>query len=287
MICVTGAAGFIGSHLVNTLSKEAAVVHCCDVDHPTMIKPHDLIEHLENNRPDAIFHLGGLSSTTATDTVAITANNILLSCALLEFSINAQVPFVYASSASVYGLGKSGFKENCFSTPLHYYGISKASFDMYVLQKIKDNPKARIFGLRYFNVYGNNEGHKGDQASPVHKFLNQARSTGQIRIFEGSHNFLRDFVHVDDVVKITKCAINFDKSGIYNVGTGSPRSFLDVANIIVAQTNAGQIIEIPFPDKLVNKYQKFTCSDNTKINSTVCSHGRICLEDGIKRVING
>ena len=177
----------------------------------------------------------------------------------MDICIENEIPFVYASSASVYGLGEFGFSEDSRLNPLNYYAISKASFDMFVGKKILDNPKANIVGLRYFNVYGHNEDHKGDMASPVHKFLMQSKNS-KIRVFEGSENFRRDFVHVDDVVDITKAAIDF-MPGIYNVGTGISRTFLEVAEIISRITGA-EIEEIPFPDHLVGKYQDFTCSDN-------------------------
>jgi ADP-L-glycero-D-manno-heptose 6-epimerase len=170
---------------------------------------------------------------------------MLLSCELLEACIARDIPFIYASSASVYGLGASGFSEDTPLAPLNYYAISKAYFDTVVSQKIIDNPNAKIVGLRYFNVYGSGEEHKGDMASPIHKFFKQAGEKGEIQIFKGSENYLRDFIHVSDIVRITKNAISL-APGIYNVGTGKARSFYDVANIISNITGAA-IKEIPFP----------------------------------------
>ena len=281
MVVITGANGFIGSHLVQLFKNPLK----CDVTSFAMVHPASLFFHIRYKKPAAIFHLGAVSSTTETDSVKITQNNILFSCELLEHCIENNIAFVYASSASVYGLGNNGFDENARMDPLNYYAISKSSFDLIVKQKIIDNPQAKIVGLRYFNVYGTNEGHKVDMASPVHKFLEQAKETNEIKIFEESEYYLRDFVHVDDVVNITKEAFNFP-SGIYNVGTGNARSFLDVAQIIANATDS-KITEIPFPQHLVGKYQKYTCSDNTKINSTDYNTKRISLEEGIKRVING
>jgi ADP-L-glycero-D-manno-heptose 6-epimerase len=280
MVVITGANGFIGSHL-NKLFKDCLK---CDVNNRNMVHPNDLFYRIRDKKPDTIFHLGAISSTTETKSVAITENNILLSCKILEYCIKEGVNFVYASSASVYGLGEEGFKEDIIARPLNYYANSKMSFDFFASQKILDHPNAKIIGLRYFNVYGPNEDHKQNMASPVHKFFKQAEETKKIKIFKGSEYFLRDFIHVDDVVSITKQSVNFP-SGIYNVGTGIARSFLDVAEIISSLTNAN-IKEIPFPNHLQGKYQEFTCSDNTKITSVGYIGDRISLEDGIMRTVN-
>jgi ADP-L-glycero-D-manno-heptose 6-epimerase len=151
---------------------------------------------------------------------------------------------------------------------------------------MKDHPHARIYGLRYFNVYGRGEEQKGAMASPVHKFLKQAFLENEIQIFEGSENFSRDFIHVNDVVAITNAAANFTQSGIYNVGTGTSRSFLEVAQIIGSLTKT-PVREIPFPSHLRGKYQAFTKSENIKINSTGYPLKRVSLEDGILEVFNG
>jgi len=281
---VTGAAGFIGSNLVDRLDEKAFY---CDPRDKSMIHPENCCNFLKNSgKIEAVFHLGAISSTTVTDIIALTKQNILFSSELLTTCIEMNIPFVYASSASVYGLGKNGFSEDAPMTPINYYAVSKSVFDMYTLQKIQDNPAAHIIGLRYFNVYGRNESHKQDMASPVHKFINQAKSTKKINIFSGSENYIRDFVHVSDAVSITMSALNFNTSGIYNVGTGTKRSFLDVANIVSNLTKA-TIMEVPFPNHLRGKYQEFTCSDNEKINSIGHPSARISLEDGIQEVYSG
>jgi ADP-L-glycero-D-manno-heptose 6-epimerase len=275
---VTGAAGFIGSNLVRLLDSPI----CCDPRDARMYHPDEIEKVIDLQKPDVVYHLGAISSTTEHDISLISKNNVFFSCMLLEKCINLNIPFVYASSASVYGLGNSGFSESVETTlPLNYYAISKDSFDKFAIQKIKDNKNSRIIGLRYFNVYGNGEAHKGDMASPVHKFLQQAKSDGKIKIFKGSENFLRDFICVDDVSAITLESKLFP-SGIYNVGTGKPNSFLSVAKIIADLTGA-KIVEIPFPDHLVGKYQTLTQSDNTKINKVFTSE-RTGLFEGIKNV---
>lgn len=275
---ITGANGFIGSDLANKFSNK----FCCDIDVAGMYNPEVSLEILKSGAISSVYHLGAISSTTETSLDKISYHNILFSSQLLDICIEKQIPFIYASSASVYGLGNFGFSEDCRLSPLNYYAISKATFDAFVERKILDYPSANIVGLRYFNVYGHNEDHKGDMASPVHKFLLQSNDS-EIKIFEGSENFKRDFIHVDDVTDITKSAINFDP-GIYNVGTGTARSFLEVAEIISALTNAS-IKTIQFPEHLIGKYQDFTCSDNKEINHFY-SLKRTPLEEGIRKVIN-
>jgi len=274
-VLITGSSGFIGSHLTKLFDNFTP----CDLDcFDGKNSQEYALMKITNKEVIAVYHLGAISSTTETDIGLISDTNITLSSVLLDACIEAGIPFVYASSASVYGLGKNGFCEDTVLTPLNYYAISKSAFDKIAMQKIIDNPSSEIVGLRYFNVYGPGEEHKHDQASPVHKFLKQARTNGRIKIFEGSHGFKRDFIHVDNVAQITKSAIFFD-SGIYNVGTNNPRSFFDVAKIISDLTGA-DIEEVAFPSHLIGKYQDYTCSDNSKINSQISSD-RIDLEEGI------
>lgn len=282
MICITGAHGFIGSHLVASIDNEQEIV-CCDVRGEDMVRPDDLMELLKTRKPSAVYHLGAISTTTETNTAAISLHNILFSCRLLEYCICHDIPFVYASSASVYGLGEHGFDEETQLTPLNYYAISKASFDRFVLQKIKDNPDAKIYGLRYFNVYGENESHKKDMASPVHKFFKQSKQTGTIKVFEGSEDFFRDFVYVQDVVDITLSIEKHNQSGIYNAGSGIARSFMEVAENVSKITGA-KIVKIPFPAKLKGKYQRYTCSDNSKITQIGVDPQRTSIEEGIQNV---
>ena len=284
MIYVTGAAGFIGSHLVKELKSKNHEVMSCDVRSPLMIQPEDLLYNFKKNRPRVVFHLGAISSTVESNTVSMTESNILLSCRLLEYCLALDVPFVYASSASVYGLGEHGFSEASPHTPLNYYAISKSSFDMYALQKLKDKPDSRVFGLRFFNVYGTNEDHKGNMASPVHKFIKQSKEKGEIEIFKGSENFKRDFIHVSDVIKATLAAKDFSEPGIYNVGTGKAKSFKDVA-LAVSEAMGSEIKEIAFPSHLVGKYQSYTCSNNTKIKSQGFKIKHKSLKDGVSQVL--
>ena len=269
MYLVTGTKGFIASHLCERLNN---FMECNEMFDPSKFT---------GDLPEAVFHLGAISATTTTDTRKLAHWNILSSCELLEWCVERDIPFVYASSSSVYGLGENGFAEDAPMVPINYYAISKASFDMFALQKIKDKPNAKIFGLRYFNVYGSNEHNKGPMASPVCKFIKQAREDGEIKVFEGSGEYIRDFISVDDVVDITLAAKDFKESGVYNAGTGVTRTFLDVAKIISDRTGA-KITEIPFPSHLVGKYQAFTKSDPTKLLNAY-KHTFLTLEQGIEK----
>jgi ADP-L-glycero-D-manno-heptose 6-epimerase len=161
----------------------------------------------------------------------------------------------------VYGQNSS-FVEDGPANPQSPYAWSKYLFDRHV--KINRFDKIVVQGFRYFNVYGPHEDHKNDQASPYYKFEKQAQETGVIKLFEGSENYLRDFVPVETVVDVHEKFLNVKESGVWNIGTGKPRSFLDVANEIAKKYNA-KIEYIPIPDNLTNQYQKYTCADLTKL----------------------
>jgi len=282
MILITGAAGFIGSCLLEAIAEPTV---CADPAGYNMLAPERAIVRLQNSKDiSCVYHMGAISSTTETNSVKLTENNILYSLRILEICIAKQIPFIYASSASVYGAAAGIQSESQLLAPLNAYASSKSALDYFVQLKIDSHPDAHIVGLRYFNVFGHREYHKGDMASPVHKFTIQGRKTGKIKIFEGSSDFQRDFVHIDDVVTMTLAAPNFKSSGIYNVGTGTARSFQDVAEIIAAETGA-VIEEIPFPPHLKGKYQKYTCSDNHKISIAGYNESRQNLEEGIRKTL--
>jgi ADP-L-glycero-D-manno-heptose 6-epimerase len=282
MILVTGAAGFIGSCLLEAITEPTV---CADPAGYNMLAPEEAIAELQSSKDiSCVYHLGAISSTTETNSVKLTENNILYSLRILEVCIIKQIPFIYASSASVYGAATGIQSESQLLAPINAYASSKSALDYFVQLKIDSHPDAHIIGLRYFNVFGHREHHKGDMASPVHKFTIQGRKTGKIKIFEGSSEFQRDFIHIDDVVAMTLAAPNLKSSGIYNVGTGAARSFQDVAEIIAAATGA-VIEEIPFPQHLKGKYQKYTCSDNHKISMAGYNEPRQSLEEGIRKTL--
>ena len=243
MNIVTGTGGFIGKHFKNSLKNVLEV----EID--------DCFKLLEDfnrwDEVDMIVHQGALSSTTNRNVDMIYRYNIDFSIRLFEKAIKHGIPVKYASSASVYG------NQEKIINPLNYYAMSKATVDYWVIENM--DRFRHVQGFRYFNVYGEGEEHKGDQASPISKFTKQVRETGKLKLFEGSDKFLRDFVCVDDIVDVV--LNNNAPSGIYDLGTGKPISFQEVADLVIKK-EGGDIEYIPFPDHLKDKYQTYTCADN-------------------------
>jgi ADP-L-glycero-D-manno-heptose 6-epimerase len=253
-ILVTGHKGFIGQNLTKALIEQGHFVD--GYEWPDRL-PY-LYEY------DWVIHLGAISTTTETNVEKIMDQNFDFSVKLINLCKEFGVNFQYASSASVYGL-KEEFKEDSPVNPLSPYAWSKYLFDRYVQQNYWGNI---VQGFRYFNVYGPHEEHKGNQASPYHKFTEQAKTTGNIKLFEGSDTFLRDFVPVEHVVDIHKKFLNIKESGIWNVGTGIARSFKDIATEI-ADKHKATITYIPMPANLKLQYQAYTKADITKLKATL------------------
>jgi len=243
MIILTGDEGFIGKKFLEKLSGKNVI---------TVEKRnswHFRQSFNEWHKVELILHQGAISDTTCTNLKAINHFNVEFTQWLFEQAIKYQIPIKYASSASVYG------NQQGIINPLNYYAISKVITD-YWAQDHLDEFKL-VQGFRYFNVYGEGEDHKEDQASPVHKFTKQVKDVGALKLFEGSDKFLRDFICVDDVVDIV---LNNDKpSGIYDLGTSNPTSFQEVGEL-VAEKYSGIIKYIPFPEHLKGKYQTYTCA---------------------------
>ncbi|MCL2295398.1 MAG: ADP-glyceromanno-heptose 6-epimerase [Spirochaetes bacterium] len=278
MIIVTGGAGFIGSNIVKGLN-DRGIEDIIIVDNLRHSEKHlnlnslkfkdillteDFLNKLDSiDNISAISHQGACSDTMETDGAFMMKNNYEFSKQLYNFCSRKNIKFIYASSASVYGNGDKGFKEERSNEyPLNIYAYSKYLFDQYVRDNAKSS-KNQIVGLRYFNVYGPQENHKGKMASVFFHFCNQAKETGVIKVFEGSKNFLRDFVFVDDIVKINLHFLDNNISGIFNCGTGQCKSFYDAAIAIKEQfaDKEIRIEEIPFPEKLKGKYQAYTKAD--------------------------
>ena len=278
MIVVTGGAGFIGSNIVKGLN-DRGIEDILVVDSLKYSEKHlnlnslkfkdflpmeDFMDKLDTfTNISIISHQGACSDTMETDGAFMMKNNYEFSKQLYNFCRRKEIKFIYASSASVYGNGDKGFKEEVSNEyPLNIYAYSKFLFDQYVRSNAGSS-KNQVVGLRYFNVYGPQENHKGKMASVFFHFFNQAKETGIIKVFEGSKNFLRDFVFVDDIVNINLHFHDNNISGIFNCGTGECKSFYDVAMAIKEQFPGKnvKIEEIPFPDKLKGKYQAYTKAD--------------------------
>jgi len=258
-ILITGYKGFIGQNMVKAMA-----------DHNLYL--YEWGEVLDNKlfkKLDWVIHLGAISSTTETNVEKVYQQNVeftlTLSLLCKQYSVNMQ----YASSASIYGLNLD-FSEDAPKSPQSPYAWSKFIIDRYMENTFfnKTNNDIIVQGLRYFNVYGPHENHKEDQASPYFKFEKQAKETGVIKIFEGSENYLRDFIHVDTVCKIHKALLEKDVSGIFNVGMGDTKSFLNIAEEIANKYNA-KIMFIPMPENIRKQYQTYTCADVTKLNGVL------------------
>ena len=302
MILVTGGAGFIGSNLVHALNAAGAddIVVADDLTDGDkcrnlsrarfldLIDSDDLFARL-NSLPkiDAVLHQGACSATTERDGRFLLRNNIEYSKRLITWCLEREVPVLFASSASVYGEGDHGFCETADSEePLNAYAFSKWVVDCWIRRQLP-KAKSQLVSLRYFNVYGPNEIHKAAQGmcSPILHFHRQIAEDGAIKLFAGSDNFRRDFVHVDDCCAVNRWFIEHDVSGIFNCGTGTARSFADVAQAMEGCYDNATVTEVPFPDHLKGKYQAFTQADLTKLREAGCDHDFTTLEDGIARYV--
>lgn len=318
---VTGAAGFIGANLVKGLNARGITdiiavddlthgdkfVNLADCEIADYLDRESFLHELEdgafNGAIEAVLHQGACADTTETDGRYMMQNNYRYSRALLDYCAADQIPFIYASSAAVYGASTTFRETRECEGPLNVYGYSKFLFDQHVRRNWADL-SAQVVGLRYFNVYGEREQHKGRMASVAFHFFNQYRTAGSVKLFEGSGGYgngeqRRDFVSVEDIVKINLFFLdNPGKSGIFNAGTGAAQSFNDVA---VATVNAcrraqhqpalelaemqrqGAIQYIPFPPDLRGKYQSFTQADMSALRAAGYAEPLLTVERGVAR----
>jgi ADP-L-glycero-D-manno-heptose 6-epimerase len=316
---VTGACGFVGSNIVKALnargiSNIVAVDNLARADKFKNIVDCEIAEYVDKNDflevvesgelggdIDAIFHQGACSDTMETDGRYMMENNYRYSLSLLDYCVEEGVPLIYASSASVYGGGRTFREDRSFESPLNIYGYSKFLFDQAVRARI-DSVESQIAGFRYFNVYGPRESQKGRMASTAFHFFNQHRAGGKVKLFEGNDGYgngeqSRDFVSVEDVVKVNLYFLDHPEvSGIFNLGTGRSQPFNDMAVAVVnalrkhegkaaldlsAMKSQGIIEYIPFPDALKGKYQSFTQADISLLREGGYTESFLSVEEGV------
>ncbi|WP_107929065.1 ADP-glyceromanno-heptose 6-epimerase [Neisseria animaloris] len=325
-IIVTGAAGFIGSNIVKALNERGitdiiAVDNLtrgekfknlaeCEISH--YLDKHEFIRQVrEHLLPfddiEAVFHDGACSDTMEHNGLYMMDNNYQYSLDLLDWCQDERIPFLYASSAAVYGKGEIFREERELEKPLNVYGYSKFLFDQVVRRRMEEGLTAQVAGFRYFNVYGPREQHKGRMASVAFHHFNQYREQGYVNLFGENEGYgngeqTRDFVSVEDVVKVNLFFFdNPEKSGIFNLGTGRSQPFNDLA---AATVNACRVAEgkpamslqelveeeliryIPFPDSLKGKYQSFTEADISRLREAGYEEAFLDVDEGVSRYVH-
>jgi ADP-L-glycero-D-manno-heptose 6-epimerase len=323
MIIVTGAAGFIGANLVKALNargetdivavdnlargdKFRNLVDCSIADY---IDKEAFLGQLGAGAFDgeiaAILHQGACSDTMESNGRYMMENNYRYSAELLEYCQAEEIPFIYASSAAVYGAGTVFREDPMLERPLNVYGYSKALFDQLVRRRWRENT-AQVVGLRYFNVYGPREAHKGRMASVALHFFHQYCSEGSVKLFEGSGGYtpgeqLRDFVSVEDVVAVNLHFLAHPEgAGIFNLGTGNAQTFnaVAVATVNAVRASRGEpaldleqmlskrLIEyVPFPPGLKDKYQSYTQADLAQLRKAGYRAPFLTVEEGVSRYV--
>jgi ADP-L-glycero-D-manno-heptose 6-epimerase len=316
---ITGGAGFIGSNIAAALDDSGAVIVVSDWIGKDdfkwrniakrrlfdIVPPDETAAFLEANRGSVrgVVHMGAISTTTETDVDAIVRNNIRLSIDLWSYCAKEKIPLVYASSAATYGDGRAGFDDRFDSAylsqlrPLNAYGWSKNLFDRWALRAIESDAPCppRWAGLKFFNVYGPNEYHKGSQRSVGAQLHAQIRERGRVRLFRSENpdypdgGQLRDFVWVGDCVRIALWALEDPAapSGLYNAGSGVARSFLEKAKIIFKEMGAEPDVEfVDLPSNLLGKYQYYTCANLEKLRAAGFTGTPTSLEDGLRAYVH-
>lgn len=290
MIYITGGNGFIGANLANELRNIGKEVRVVDFVGEVYCNPMTFLRLIEeedsfSQNIETVYHQGACSDTTCYDPFYMMRVNFNYSVRLLNACMKKGIRIIYASSAAVYGDGP--YREDGNTDPKNIYAKSKSMFDDYVECFLNQQNLSQIVGLRYFNVYGPLEQNKGKMASVIYQFHNQIRENKKIKIFKNSQNYTRDFISVEDLVKVNLHFYNNKHiSGIYNCGTGISRSFYDIAKIMKNHYDF-EIEEIDMPRELHGKYQKYTCSDNSRlVGEANYNESFFTLEEGIKHYVD-
>ncbi|MGZ3283690.1 MAG: ADP-glyceromanno-heptose 6-epimerase [Xanthobacteraceae bacterium] len=315
MLLVTGGAGFIGSNLIaglNEVGRTDIVVN--DVLGNTgkwrnlgkrqvadVVPPGELSEWLDGRKLDAVVHLGAISDTTAADGDLVLATNFRLSLRLLDWCTATRTPFLYASSAATYGAGAEGFDDEWSPAalqrlrPMNLYGFSKHLFDLAVVDRFAKRAKLppQWVGLKFFNVFGPNEYHKGEMTSLIGKRFEDAKAGKPVRLFKSHRDGIgdgeqkRDFIYVDDAVAVMRWLLDTPAvSGIFNVGTGKARSFRDlIAAMFRALGHAPNIEYIDMPPTIRDQYQYFTQAKVENLRKAGYNADFTSLEEGVNRYV--
>lgn len=310
MIIVTGGAGLIGSNIIAGLNargeKDILVVdhlkngrkmrNLADLEIRDYMDRNDFLEQVRAGRDfgpvQAVFHEGACSATTEWDGQFIMRNNFEYSKELLHWCQAVGAQYLYASSASVYGLAEHGFREErACERPINMYAYSKFQFDQYV-RSLAGQLTSQVVGFRYFNVYGPREAHKGSMSSTPFHFNNQVLGHGVARLFAGTDGYAdgeqqRDFVYVEDCVAVNLWFLDHpDRSGIFNLGTGRAQTFNDVARAVLKWHGHGRVEYIPFPDHLKGAYQSYTQADITALRAAGYEGRFHTVEEGVAKYLD-
>jgi len=315
MLLVTGGAGFIGSNVVASLNEAGrADIAISDVlgsdgkwrnlarrQIADFVPPPELRRWLDGRKLEAVIHLGAISSTTATDGDAVIENNFRLSLHLLDWCTAARTPFIYASSAATYGDGQQGYSDDWTQDalkrlkPMNLYGWSKQIFDLAVVERVgrKDKLPPQWAGLKFFNVFGPNEYHKGEMMSLVAKRFDEAKAGKTVRLFKSHRPGIadgdqrRDFIYVDDAIAVVRWLVETPAvSGIFNVGTGVARSFRELMNAMFAALGRAPAIEyIDMPASIRDSYQYFTQAETANLRRAGYNADFTPLDAAVKRYV--
>jgi ADP-L-glycero-D-manno-heptose 6-epimerase len=317
MLLVTGGAGFIGSNVVAALNDAGRTdVAVCDVlghdgkwhnlakrQLADFVPPAELMDWLKGRRLDAVIHLGAISETTATDGDLVIETNFRLSMRLLDWCTASVTPLIYASSAATYGDGTQGFDDDPSMgalkklRPMNLYGWSKHLFDMAVAERAARGERLppQWAGLKFFNVFGPNEYHKGTMMSVLARRFDDVKAGRPVQLFKSHREGIadgdqrRDFIYVDDVVRVMMWLLATPSiSGLFNVGTGQARSFRDLMCAAYAALGAKPNIQyVDMPEQIRGSYQYFTQSEVDRLRAAGYNGGFTALEDAVDVYVRG